>query len=287
MTALGNVRSHEDVLALRAPCEHACGCRPARRDVPARRQWQVWGRPRSPPHGRLSSYPQVAGHWRSRGMRVVQEGKRLFGVGDPSRGDALVGVPSSGLALCRAAELLLGSRNREQRPQSARHHTAAVPASCCAHGHDSRLLPLPRQALHGPAASALPQPPPRPSARDHLRPAGSRACAGDPLQLRPPSRPARPVRGCGGRSRSSLVWSATYPAATGCSCGRPSERDRRRGIIQLGDAGAGATVEAIRNVMHFPNHQHLKPIAVGAAPFIGALITLMLAARRGRSPATV
>jgi hypothetical protein len=49
----------------------------------------------------------------------------------------------------------------------------------------------------------------------------------------------------------------------------------------------GATVEAVRNIMYFPNHQHLQPIAVEAAWLIGALVTLVLAARHNRSPAIV
>jgi hypothetical protein len=46
----------------------------------------------------------------------------------------------------------------------------------------------------------------------------------------------------------------------------------------------GATVEAIRNVMYFPQDQHLQPIAVETAWLAGALLVLLFAGRHGRSP---
>ncbi len=49
----------------------------------------------------------------------------------------------------------------------------------------------------------------------------------------------------------------------------------------------GAAVEAIRNVMYFPRDQHLMPVAVEAAWLIGALVVLVWAGRRGRSPSAV
>jgi hypothetical protein len=49
----------------------------------------------------------------------------------------------------------------------------------------------------------------------------------------------------------------------------------------------GATVETIRNAVYFTDHQHLEPIIVEAAWIAGALVLLLVAARRrGRTPGT-
>jgi hypothetical protein len=49
----------------------------------------------------------------------------------------------------------------------------------------------------------------------------------------------------------------------------------------------GATVETIRNAVYFTAHQHLEPIIVETAWIAGALVLLLVAARRrGRTPGT-
>jgi hypothetical protein len=48
----------------------------------------------------------------------------------------------------------------------------------------------------------------------------------------------------------------------------------------------GATVETIRNIMYFPHQQHLEPALVEAAWLSASLLVLLVAARRGRVPAS-
>jgi hypothetical protein len=124
---------------------------------------------------------------------------------------------------------------------------------------------------------------------------------GDPLRL-------RPLPGSGRSEQDHLGWGRAHRLSTSRPITRANHAERQRsgpvparvarvhcrarggrGRRSTASSAASSRTEprskTIRNAVYFPHNQQLEPIIVEATWIIRGFAALMLAARRGRTPA--